>query len=393
MDQAKYSTLYAALQAVPDPRHARGQRHAWSGVLTLLAAGLASGQHHIWAMAHWATLHADEIIALLPLEVKRVPSVSTLYRAAQTVDVAALADRLRAVDIQPQAEPSSSGQLTLCNGDYLQGQALDGKEVRGASRHGEKVRLVSLVRHGDGVTLRQTRVSTKRGEQTAAPSLLSASPLQGTCTTVDAGLSHRKLAQQITDQHGHYLMVVKRNQPDLYAALALLFDPPPALAWQPCDRLTHPVRSIRTVAKAHGRLEVRTLDCRADLNAYLDWPHVGQVMRRTCRRTHGKTGQTSSETTYGLTSLSWRDASPADLEQLWRGHWTIENRSHYVRDETMREDRSQAHVGHTPEALATLRNALLALMRAQGWTNIAAALRYYGSSVTKAFALLGVTRP
>ena len=102
---------------------------------------------------------------------------------------------------------------------------------------------------------------------------------------------------------------------------------------------------------------------------------------------------TTKETTYGITSLAWHQADAAQLEHLWRGHWTIENRSHYVRDETMGEDRGRAHQGHTPEALATLRNSLITLLRAEGWTNIAAALRHYGSSVAKAFALLGVTRP
>ena len=92
---------------------------------------------------------------------------------------------------------------------------------------------------------------------------------------------------------------------------------------------------------------------------------------------------TTKETTYGITSLAWHQADAAQLEHLWRGHWTIENRSHYVRDETMGEDRGRAHQGHTPEALATLRNRLIALIRAEGWTNIAAALRYYGSATLK----------
>jgi len=36
-----------------------------------------------------------------------------------------------------------------------------------------------------------------------------------------------------------------------------------------------------------------------------------------------------------------------------------------------------------------LRNALLSLLRAQGWANIAAALRHYGAYTERALTLLG----
>lgn len=51
MDQPQYSSLLEALAAVPDPRKARGKRFAWTLLLTLLAAGLASGHHTAHAIA------------------------------------------------------------------------------------------------------------------------------------------------------------------------------------------------------------------------------------------------------------------------------------------------------------------------------------------------------
>jgi hypothetical protein len=44
MDQPQYTSLLEALAVVPDPRKARGKRYPWLLLLTLLAAGLASGQ-------------------------------------------------------------------------------------------------------------------------------------------------------------------------------------------------------------------------------------------------------------------------------------------------------------------------------------------------------------
>ncbi len=75
---------------------------------------------------------------------------------------------------------------------------------------------------------------------------------------------------------------------------------------------------------------------------------------------------------------------------LARGHWGIENRLHYVRDVTLGEDASRVRTGAAPQVLAALRNAVLALLRATGATNIAATLRDITWRGT-ALALLGLT--
>jgi hypothetical protein len=59
-------------------------------------------------------------------------------------------------------------------------------------------------------------VANKRNEITAVPALLAGRDLTDTVVTMDALLTQRALAQQIVDQGGHYLMIVKRNQPQLH---------------------------------------------------------------------------------------------------------------------------------------------------------------------------------
>lgn len=97
-----------------------------------------------------------------------------------------------------------------------------------------------------------------------------------------------------------------------------------------------------------------------------------------------------STATYALTSPPTNAARPEELAQLWRGHWTIENRVHYVRDITFGEDAHQMHTGNVPQVLAAHRNALVNRLRAVGWTNIAAALRHYANAVPEAIQLIGV---
>lgn len=53
--------------------------------------------------------------------------------------------------------------------------------------------------------------------------------------------------------------------------------------------------------------------------------------------------------------------SAAQFQASRRGHWTIENPIHYVRDVTFGEDRSTARTEHAPENLATLRNLVIGL--------------------------------
>jgi predicted transposase YbfD/YdcC len=368
MDQAQYTTLVEALAAVPDPRKARGKRYPWELLLTLVSAALASGQRSGRGIGQWVHEQAESLAALLGRPDRSLPSEATLRRAVRTVDVAALEDRLGALGARRPARAEG--------GAGLQGLAMDGKEVRGTRAHGVVTHLLSLARH-DGTVLGEMAVGSKTNEITAAPRLLAGRDLSGAVVTVDALLAHRPLARQIREQRGHYLMVIKDNQPETRGAIAALF------AGEP------PEQEVRTLGKGHGRLEERTLQSSTELNAWLAWPDVGQVLRRTCRRVHLRTGEVEEEVTHGLTSLGPHEAGPAALEGFWRGPWSIENRVPDPRDVTFGEDAGRARRGQTPQALAALRNALLGALRAAGWTSIADARRHYSARPKHALALIG----
>ena len=379
MDHPYYSTLMDAVVDVPDPRNARGKRHPWPLLLTLISAALVGGHRSGRAIGQWVTEHGHELLTHLPIPQRPLPSTSTLRRALQAIDVEALEARIaQFVHGLDQTSPP-----TPTAGPW-HGQVVDGKAVRGANRHGAKLHLVSLVRHGSGRVRKQVRVRDKSNEITAVPVLLAGLDLHGTVTTMDSLLCQQAIAQQILAQHGHYLMVVKENQPALFAAIDLLFRCPPL------PEETDQVQSATTTDKGHGRLETRTLERTAALRGYVNWPGVGQVLRRTCERVDRTTGVVSRDVTYGVTSLAPEEASAAQVEVLWRGQWGIENQVHYVRDETMGEDRGQMRCGQAAQALAALRNGILSLLRSQGVTQIADALRHHGASVEAALALIGV---
>lgn len=96
------------------------------------------------------------------------------------------------------------------------------------------------------------------------------------------------------------------------------------------------------------------------------WTGVAQVCRITRERI--VRGKKTVETVYAITSLPPERAGPADLLALSRDHWGIENRLHYVRDVTCREDQARAHAGNAPQVLAAFRNTVLTLIRRLGYT-------------------------
>ncbi len=110
-----------------------------------------------------------------------------------------------------QVPPPIAGASTV-----LQGAAVGGKYVRGAGAHGAPTLLVSLVQHGQGRVLTQRAAAPHQHEATAVAHLLAGRDLTGLVITLDAGLAHPTLVRQILRQHGHYVLVVKRNHARLH---------------------------------------------------------------------------------------------------------------------------------------------------------------------------------
>jgi hypothetical protein len=122
-----------------------------------------------------------------------------------------------------------------------------------------------------------------------------------------------------------------------------------------------------TLDKGHGRIEIRRLEATASLTAYLApfWAGIAQVCRITRHRIIK--GKESIEVAYAITSLPPDRADAARLLELSRAHWGIENKLHYVRDVTCREDACKTRTDNAPQALAALRNTALTIIRRLGF--------------------------
>lgn len=149
----------------------------------------------------------------------------------------------------------------------------------------------------------------------------------------------------------------------------------------------------------HGRVEEREVTLAwcpsgsVSLPAYCSFCGVQAVFEVVRRVIVKKTGEIVQEqSVFGITSLCPREYCASRLLSLLRGHWTIENKSHYVRDVTFSEDASQVRTGNLPQVLAALRNVAIALMRLAGWQNIAAACRFYAAKPRQAIRWVNLNR-
>ncbi len=146
----------------------------------------------------------------------------------------------------------------------------------------------------------------------------------------------------------------------------------------------------QTVDKGHGRIETRRIWVSDALQHYLSFPSPRQVLRIE-RTTTTLTGRPlRQDVAFAITSAAAERATPQRLLELSRGHWTIENSLHWVRDVTFDEDRSQVRTKSAPRVMATLRNLAISLLRLAHQPNIAKALRYYAAKPHRTLGVIGL---
>jgi predicted transposase YbfD/YdcC len=333
------------------------------------------GSRSYGAIAEWGRNYGPHIARALGLR-HNTPCASTLFTIFRHLDREAFEAKLGgwadSVVANTPAVPETPGDA----------MAVDGKTLRGSKKQGAPgTPLLSVLSHRLGLTLTQQAVDVKTNEIKAIETVLEHIVLKGRVRTMDALLTQRQVAQTIVDKGGDYVMIVKENQPQLKADIELVCTLPPT-----GDRQ----ESVRTVDVGHGRVETRNLTTSEALLGYSDWPGMAQVFELGRHVITKKTGKERVEVVYGVTSLRPERATPGRLLALVRGHWQIENKSHWVRDVTFDEDRSQVRCGNIPQIMAALRNTVIGLLRWAGETNRAAACRRFAAQPAQALALIGI---
>jgi hypothetical protein len=212
---APAGSLLEYLQQIPDPRGRQGQRHVFVAMLATVVCAYLQNARSLTAIVEW--LDAQEVALRHALGYRRKPPRLGAFRK--------LLMKLPAEHL----EAAIRNWLRDCLGDPdpdgpLQPVALDGKTLRGTLKgHERALQLLSLFDHATGCTLSQARVPENTNEAKAALELLQTIVLKGRIVTGDAMFCQRDVCAEILRHGGHYLFVVKDNQPNLENAVAAEF--------------------------------------------------------------------------------------------------------------------------------------------------------------------------
>jgi DDE_Tnp_1-associated len=232
------ASTWQRLEALPDPRSAQGRIYPLACLIAIaVCAFTAAGNDRLTAIGQWTKRASQADLARL-----RAPwdPVTGQYRAPDEKTIRVVLDRLdpRALTralLGPRPRRRRPGTLpsagvrdyrarraaqearTLAR-DRLRAVAVDGKTSRGARRaDGTRVHLLGVAEHG-GRLLDHLEVDVKHNETSHFTALLQPLDLHGAVVTFDALHTVRANLDWLAgEKKGHYIAVVKRNQPLLYA--------------------------------------------------------------------------------------------------------------------------------------------------------------------------------
>lgn len=371
-------SLYGYLAKLTDRRKQRGIRYSLTTILVLAVLAKLCGQDKPSGIADWVNQRRTLWVEALRLKRAQLPHHSTYRRIFESV---LSWEELERTLSEFVCQLPQAGQAVVI--------AIDGKTLRGTITREDPFGLHLLAAYlpGAGLVLMQLAVEKdKENEIVVAPQLLQRLDLRNKVVVGDAMQTQRGLSLQIVEADGDYVWVVKDNQPATRQAIEQLFAPvPPIPGWNnpPTD-----FRTARTVTKAHGRVEERTLTASSLLNGYLDWPGLGQVFKLERRFTTVATGAVHHEIQYGLSSLTAAEASPERLLAIVRSEWGIETGLHYRRDVTFHEDHTR--MSHKPQGrvMACINNLVIGLLNHRGFHNHAHARRQFDADPAKALSLI-----
>jgi DDE_Tnp_1-associated/Transposase DDE domain len=215
-------TLWDALCGIEDRRGRKGRQYKLPSLLGISIAAMLAGANDLIAIFRWGRRLKPEALRLFGIDDGVAPCHATFHYFFKSLDADALAAAL--------------GKFALGD-DRARHIAIDGKTLKGSRRLDAKaLHMLSAFATELGAVVGDLVVEPDQNEITAAMVLLKGLPLDGAIITGDAIFCQREICRHIRDANGHYLFVVKDNQPELKSDIAESFGDLSPLGTGPGDR-------------------------------------------------------------------------------------------------------------------------------------------------------------
>lgn len=349
MDVAATRGLLRGFESLKDPRMNRTRHHSLPDIVAITILAVICGADHWTEVAAFGRAKEKWLATFLRLP-NGIPSHDTFNRVFVLLDPVAFEECFMKW-VSALAE-HHGGRLIAIDGKTLR-RSFDKADAKAA------IHMVSAWCRQNGLVLGQFKTDDKSNEITAIPQLLKLLDITGALVTIDAMGCQRKIAAQIVDQRGDYLLQVKDNQKTLHEEVKLFFE----------DAMEQGFEDMRyayadSVDGDHGRIETRRCWSTWDVDWFRDrgnWKRLGCfVCIESVREVDGKT---SVERRYYISSDDGRDAEK--LLSATRGHWGIENKVHWSLDVSFREDECRLRKGHGAENFSRIRRLALNLLKSE----------------------------
>ena len=339
---------------LPDPRRAQGKRHRLSDMIVIAVCAVICCADSWSDVADFGRAKRKWFETFLDLP-HGIPCTDTFERVFARLDPDAF-ERCFMSWTEALAG-SSRGKLV----------AIDGKRIRRsfahAWDHSTATHLVSAFVHENATVLGQLSVDCKENEIVAIPKLLELLDLTGATVTIDAMGCQTEIAGKIVQNGGDYVLAVKENQPALHEALKRNLD---EMILENFKDVRHGF--VQTVDGDHGRIETRRVWVTDQLDDWLDesqrtrWPGLKSIAVVESKR-EIPLKPASIERRYFISSLADADAGVSRMAACVRGHWSVENKLHWVLDVSFAEDQSRQRKDNSAENFSRLRRIALNLLR------------------------------
>ncbi len=367
--------LFSVLKTTKDPRSKRGRIHSNASALAISTCAMLSGAKSYAAIEQWSKSLSYYQLERLRCRNRKPPSKSTIMRILQRTDAEEFDSKI------------SNWWLSITGKTSGRGVAVDGKVVRGSyTKDGKAIQLLSALMHHEKIIVAQRKIADKTNEIPEFYRLLKDLDIKGLIVTADAMHCQEKHAEfLVSEKSADFLLCAKENQPTLRRLIEEAF--------MDNDRPT--LSEAVLSSKGHGRIDERQMAVKEwthDLANKHSFPFIKQICKVIRKWSKLDGSDAKSETRYLVTSVADARGAAEQLLQCLLDHWSIENGSHYIRDETFGEDRSRIRKGNAPQIMATIRNLSIGIIRVSGGgDNVAESVRYFAwDKGTKAIRAVGL---
>ncbi len=365
VQEAEMGTVYAgellrslarSLCVVEDTRHAKGLRHPLVNVLTIAVLGCMCRCDDAEALEDWGRKEVEWLGGFLDLR-HGVPSQDVYLRVLAAIDPTQFRMAFHAWMQEAFALLGLDGQI-----------AIDGQTHRRShdrTKDKKAVHMVHALMCETGLVLGQVATEEKSNEIVAIPVLLQLLDLRGALISIDAMGTQRKIARQIVQGGGDYLLALKGNQSSLHTQVHEAFTEALDDRRRSLEETVPPqVETHTQVDGGHGRIETRVARVLTKFEPWVPatqrWKGLERLVSITATREDTTTGKVSTETRYYVTS---RALTAAAANEAVRSHWLVENRLHWCLDMTFGQDACRIRTGHATENFAVVRHFALNIIR------------------------------